>query len=103
MEAKHGAAYNKAYAGQKYVRGKKKGKLKYKTRGPDQQAKYLTKPYQEMQNSGETRNTIVKAIKGGASLINALLTAGRRVQRESQKIVPVDLTNLKGSAYTEKE
>jgi len=56
-----------------------------------------------MQNSGETRNTIVKAIKGGASLINALLTAGRRVQRESQKIVPVDLTNLKGSAYTEKE
>ena len=37
---------------------------------------------------------------GQAKFIARLGVAGRFLQRESQKIVPVDKTNLKGSAYT---
>jgi len=43
------------------------------------------------------------AFKAGATLVESLKIAGLRLQRESQKQVPVDLGNLKGSAFTKIE
>ena len=71
------------------------------THRENQQAKYLEQPYREMR--GELMRIAVAAMKGGASLIKGLLIAGLQLQRASQKIVPVDTGNLKGSAFTEKE
>lgn len=68
---------------------------------PDAQWKFLEQPFREMRK--ETRNTIVAAVRGGASLIKALLIAGLNIQRASQLLAPVDTGNLKGSAFTERE
>lgn len=68
---------------------------------PNQQAKYLEQPFREMRK--DLMQITINAIKGGASLIKGLLIAGLALQRASQKIVPVDTGNLKGSAFTEKE
>lgn len=106
LEAAHGEEFNRKHAkdiGRKITRGPRKGKIAEHKRGPGQQAKYLEQPYREMNSSGETRRNIVSAIKGGASVIQALLLAGLKIQAASQKIVPVELGNLKGSAFTEKE
>ncbi|KKN23036.1 hypothetical protein LCGC14_0909070 [marine sediment metagenome] len=111
LEAAHGEAYNAKHAGRLKTKRDKQGRfLKGSgakkgagSRGAGQQAKFLEQPFREMNASGETRRNIVAAIKGGATLIQALLLAGLRIQRASQKIVPVDLGNLKGSAFTEKE
>lgn len=93
LEAAHGEAFNVKHRGEKG----------FTSRGPGQQAKYLEQPFREMNNSGETHRNIVAAIKGGASLIQALLLAGLQIQRKSQRIVPIDTGNLRGSAFTEKE
>ncbi len=65
------------------------------------QAKFLEQPAREMQ--GELARVIRDSVRGGASLIQALLIAGLRLQRAAQKLVPVDSGNLKGSAFTERE
>ncbi len=105
LEALHGSAFN-AQVKTRQKRDKsgrfRKGKFRGKTkRGPDQQAKYLEQPFREMRK--ELVQITINAMKGGASLIKGLLIAGLQLQRASQKIVPVDLGNLKGSAFTEKE
>jgi hypothetical protein len=66
-------------------------------------AKFLEQPFRMLGNGGTIARIVVDGMKNGASLIQMLLVAGMRVQRESQKIVPVDTGNLKGSAFTAKE
>jgi len=67
------------------------------------QPKYLEQPARELNNSGELARVIREAYKGKVDLLTALAVGAQRIQRESQKLVPVDLGNLKGSAFVEKE
>jgi len=62
------------------------------------QAKYLEQPAREYQ--GTIAAIIAKAIKKGKTLEQAMLLGGLRLQRESQKLVPVDTSALKASAFT---
>lgn len=61
-------------------------------------AKYLENPMRSLRS--ELKKTITKAMDSGVSLQQALLLAGLRLQRESQKIVPIDTGALKASAFT---
>ena len=65
------------------------------------QAKYLEQPAREL--SKELGKITSNATRAGMDLHGSLLIAGRRLQRESQLLVPVNLGHLKGSAFTEKE
>lgn len=71
------------------------------------QAKFLEQPAREMQR--ELGNVIMNIVKGKlfegkkVTLRQALLIAGLRLQRESQKLVPVDTGQLKNSAFTDYE
>lgn len=65
------------------------------------QAKYLEQPARKLGH--ELAVIVRRAMAGGAKLLQALFLAGLRLQRESQKLVPVDTGNLKGSAFTRKE
>lgn len=69
--------------------------------GPTGQAKFLEQPAREL--GPELGRMITTAVKNGAKLLQALVMAGMRLQRESQKIVPVEFGNLKGSAFTEED
>jgi len=65
------------------------------------QAKFLEQPARTL---GKELASIVKqALAKGKSLGMALLLAGLRLQRESQKLVPVDTGALKNSAFTRME
>lgn len=66
-------------------------------------AQFLIRPFRELNNTGELRNVLTAARKRGASLQEGLFIAGLRIQRESQRLVPVDTGNLRGSAFTRKE
>lgn len=68
---------------------------------PIGQAKYLEQPAREL--AGEIGNITKRAVRGGATLEQGLLLGGLRLQRESQKLVPVDTGALKNSAFTKKE
>lgn len=70
---------------------------------PGQQAKFLEQPARELANSGELGRTIEAAVKSGAGARMGMILAGLRLQTESQAIVPVDLGNLKGNAFTDVE
>lgn len=62
------------------------------------QAKYLEEPFRAHK---AYMMQIVKAeMKAGHTLEQSLLIAGFYLQRESQKLVPVDTGRLKGSAFT---
>lgn len=65
---------------------------------PGKQAKFLEQPARQYR--GVLKDLIIKAYQRGATLRQALLIGGLRLQRESQKIVPVDTGNLRGSAFT---
>lgn len=67
------------------------------------QAKYLEQPARELSNTGELSKIITNAVKKGIKLGKALLLAGLRIQRESQKLVPIDTGNLRASAFTRQE
>lgn len=62
------------------------------------QAKYLEQPARTLRNS--LVYIVLSVLKAGKTMALALLTAGLRLQRESQKLVPVDTGNLKNSAFT---
>lgn len=67
-------------------------------RHPVGQAKFLEQPARELSRSiGEG---VRKAIKEGASVDQALLIQGLRIQRESQLLCPVETGALKASAFT---
>jgi hypothetical protein len=69
---------------------------------PGKQWKYLEEPARRL-SDGYLGLLIRDAMKGGATLIQALYIAGLRLQRASQEIVPIDTGNLRGSAFTAKE
>lgn len=62
-------------------------------------AKFLEIPFREEL----WKETYRKAVKAGIPLDQALLLAGLRLQKDSQKIVPIDTGNLRASAFTRKE
>lgn len=62
------------------------------------QAKYLEQPARTMR--GELVRIVKSVYLKTKSLSKALLLAGLRLQRESQKLVPVDTSALKASAFT---
>lgn len=72
-------------------------------RNPKRQGKYLEQPARELSNSGELKKIANAAMNNGSSLEDTLLLVGQRIQRESQKLVPVDTGNLRASAFTRKE
>jgi len=65
------------------------------------QPKYLEQPAREL--SEEFGKITTNAIKSGATAEQALKLAALRLQRESQKLVPVKTGDLKGSAFTRVE
>ena len=67
------------------------------TAGP----KYLEGPAKELKP--EFARMVRQMVSNGATLRQALLTVGLRLQREAQLRVPVDTGNLKGSAFTREE
>jgi len=67
------------------------------------QWKYLETPARNLANDGTLSNIVKTAMQQGTKMQQALYLAGLRIQRESQRMVPVDTGNLKGSAFTRKE
>ncbi len=65
------------------------------------QAKFLEAPARE--NRKQYAEIIKTAAKATKSLEKGLFLAGLRLQADSQRLVPVDFGNLKGSAFTRKE
>jgi hypothetical protein len=65
------------------------------------QAKFLEQPAREL--TQEFREIIFKTLSSGGTVAEALLMCGLRLQRESQKIVPIDTGALKNSAFTRLE
>lgn len=68
--------------------------------GPKGQAKFLEQPFRELNRSGVTGDIVRKALLRGATMSQALVLAGLRIQRDSQKLVPIDTGTLKNSAFT---
>jgi hypothetical protein len=71
--------------------------------GPTGEAKFLERPFRELAASGEFFRIIYTAMKRGATLAQGLVLAGLRLQRESQKRVPVLTGNLRNTAFTRLE
>lgn len=65
---------------------------------PVGQAKFLETAARE--NETKINKIIASALKKGASLDEALLLGGLYLQREAQKLCPVDTGALKASAFT---
>lgn len=70
---------------------------------PPTRAKYLEEPARLLYNMGIFTQIVRTAVRAGRTLLQGLLLAGLRLQRESQKIVPVDTAALKNSAFTRVE
>lgn len=68
---------------------------------PVGQAQYLRQPARTLET--ELANLAIKAVRNGATIAQALLIMGLRLQRESQLLVPVDTGALKASAFTKLE
>ena len=94
IEAAHGAVYNEKWAAD-IAAGKKH------SRGENQQAKFLEQPLRE--NRKKYAKLIADALKQGKTMAQALLIAGLALQRDSQKLTPVDKGFLRASAYTRLE
>jgi len=69
--------------------------------GPAGQAKFLEQPARTM--TGVLSDIVAVALKAKKTMAQALLLAGLRLQRESQKLVPIDTGNLRASAFTRLE
>lgn len=66
-------------------------------------AKYLEVPFRELVDSGKLVKVIYLAVRGGSTMRQALIQGGLRVQRESQKVVPIRTGKLRASAFTTAE
>lgn len=62
------------------------------------QAKFLEQPAKQFKS--EIWRIVKTAAKAGKTMLQALLLGGLRLQRESQKLVPIDTGALKNSADT---
>ncbi len=71
--------------------------------GPNGQAKFLEQPARELSNDGTLGRIVAQAVKAKKTLAQGVLLAGLRLQRESQKLVPVVTGNLRRSAFTRLE
>lgn len=89
------------------LRGAKRGQKGFRGRFWDPQgrgqSKFLEQPFRELHN--ELIDDIFQITKSlgiakGNGLDVGLLTAGLRLQKASQELVPVDTGNLKASAFT---
>jgi len=86
---------------------KLKGKLRPKGRGKfwdpqgRGQAKFLEEPARRL--TPELGKIVAQVTKETHDLRQGLLAAGLRLQRESQRVCPVDTGNLKNSAFTRLE
>jgi hypothetical protein len=67
---------------------------------PVGQAKFLEQPAREMAQNNTLTNIVFEARKNGATMSEALVLAGLRLQRESQKLCPVATGALRASAFT---
>jgi hypothetical protein len=65
------------------------------------QAKFLEQPARQF--SKDIAQVVSKAVKNGTPLPQALVLGGLFLQRESQKLCPVDTGALKASAFTRLE
>lgn len=79
----------------------KPGKGRYWDPQGRAQAKFLEAPARMFANAIGT--IVATAYKAGKTLAQSLLLGGLRLQRESQKLVPVDTGNLRASAVTRLE
>lgn len=70
-------------------------------RHPVGQAKYLEEPARRL--APEIARVVREAMRRGATLEEALLLGGLRLQAESQRLCPVDRGFLRASAFTEVE
>jgi hypothetical protein len=70
-------------------------------RHPVGQAKYLEQPAREF--GKEIGRIVRESLAQGKTLAQGLVLGGLRLQRESQKIVPVDTGDLRASAFTRLE
>jgi len=70
---------------------------------PGKVAKYLEGPARSPWLRRELANIVIAGCRAGHGILTVLLRAGLRLQRESQKIVPVMTGNLKASAFTRAE
>jgi hypothetical protein len=72
--------------------------------GPSQSGpKFLENPAREMNNDGTFGDLITRALRAGRTLMQGLLIAGLRLQREAQMRVPVEYGILRASAFTRLE
>lgn len=65
------------------------------------QAKFLEQPARTLRR--ELAQIISDAVKKGRTLLQGLLLAGLRLQREAQNLAPVDTGALRNSAFTRVE
>lgn len=77
--------------------GKKKGKGQ-QVRSQVGQPKFLEEPART--KAAEIGRVVATVTKATGSLEMGLIVGGQRLQRESQKLVPVVTGNLQGSAFT---
>lgn len=71
--------------------------------GPKGQAKFLEQPARELRNDGTLASIVKQAVRAGKTIMQGLVLAGLRLQRESQMRVPVEYANLRQSAFTRLE
>ena len=64
------------------------------------QAKFLEAPARRLRD--RLASIVVRVYKRTGSLVEAMIIAALRMQRASQKIVPIDTSALKASAFTAK-
>jgi len=67
------------------------------------QAKFLEQPARELSQGGVLSRIVVEVMRQGKTMMQGLLLAGLRIQREAQRLVPVDTGALKNSAFTRVE
>lgn len=70
-------------------------------RHPVGQAKFLEEPAIRIQD--ELADMIQEGMQNGKTMAQVLLVAGLRLQREAQKLCPVDTGALRASAFTRLE
>lgn len=71
--------------------------------GPKGEAKFLENPARQLSNDGTLVSIVKQLVSKGKTLMEGLLVAGLRLQRESQMRVPVEYSDLKRSAFTRVE
>lgn len=68
---------------------------------PGKQSKFLEQPAREL--SSQMGGLMAKSLSSGVPMLKSLYLIGMRLQRDSQRIVPIDTGNLRGSAFTARE